>query len=205
MLLEKAVTLVLVTAIVGVGAVSLEGSASTDDASPATEVGIDLATPQEMPTPGPEHKWIARRAGKWNVSSKFRMTPDMPWMESKASETATMICGGFWLSAEFAGNVAGMKFTGRQQLGYDQHKKKFVSTWIDSMGSHLIYSTGTLSDDKKTLSLAGESFDPMSGKMVKTSMVVNIKSENESVMKMYGPGPDGKDFCTMELHYERAK
>ena len=73
------------------------------------------------------------------------MAPEQPWLESTATESCKVICNGFWMICAFKGNFMGMPFEGRQQLGYDQHKKKFVSTWIDSFGSWMSLSEGTFS------------------------------------------------------------
>ena len=41
--------------------------------------------------------------------------------------------GGFWLLLDYKGDFGGMKFEGKGATGYDPNKKKYVSTWVDSM------------------------------------------------------------------------
>ena len=204
MLIEKAVSLALVSAIVVIGSLTSEPTSDPTIATSAQPVD-DSAITQEMPRPGEEHKWIAKRVGKWNIASKMRMTPDTPWMNTKATETCTTICGGFWISCEFEGDFMGMKFTGRQTVGFDQHKKKYISTWIDSFGSYMTYSEGVRGDDGKSLHFKGKTFNPTTGTMVDTSMVIVFKNDDEVSMTMRGPDPDGKQFVTMEMLYTRAR
>jgi hypothetical protein len=160
---------------------------------------------QQMPSPGPEHKWIKGRVGTWEVKNKMRMTPGAPMMESAATEVCELICGGFWVSCIYKADFSGRAFEGRQLMGYDQQKKKFISTWIDSWSSHLMVMEGTLNKDKTILTSSGSSFDPQQGKTVKIRSEVHFKSEDQTIFKMFSPGPDGKEFMNMEATYTRKK
>lgn len=190
----------LVSAILVLGATGVE-----QGPPPAEVVVASSGPPQEMPKPGPEHAWLAKRAGQWEIKSKMRFGPDAPWMNSTATEECTVACSGFWLVCTFKGSVMGIPFEGRQQIGYDQYKKKFVSTWIDGMGSYLSVLYGTRSDDGNVLTLTGTMYDPQQEKDINTKIVVSITSDDESVMQMFMPGPEGKEFMTMQLDYKRKK
>ena len=98
-----------------------------------------------------------------------------------------------------------MPFEGRMQLGYDQNKKKFIGTWIDNFGSYLSIMEGTLSADKKVLTLHSDMFDPQSGKSMKVRMETTFESSDKATFKMFMPGPDGKDFLSMEQTSIRSK
>ena len=159
----------------------------------------------QMPRPGPEHKWLGKRAGSWEITSRFRMTPEAPWVESKGTETCEMVCGGFWQSSVQKGTFMNMPFEGRMWLGYDQIKKKFVGSWIDNYGSWMSIMEGSLSKDGKVLTLHSDMLDPMSGKTVRARMVTTILNDDKSKFEMYMPGPDGKEFMTMEQTAVRRK
>src|SRR5512143_1691169 len=88
---------------------------------------------QELATPGAPHQLLARMAGSWNVRSSCAMEPGKPPMESTGTSEQKMILGGRFLQQEFSGEMMGSPFTGIGVTGYDNHIKKYVSTWIDSM------------------------------------------------------------------------
>lgn len=52
--------------------------------------------------------------------------------------------------------MMGMPFEGHGTLAYDNHRKMFVSTWIDNMGSGIMVLEGTYDDASKTLTLMGK-------------------------------------------------
>jgi hypothetical protein len=185
-----------------VGALVLFLSSMDGPAVDPAEVGVAR---QEMPTPGPEHKWLAGRVGTWNVTTKMKMGPDADWKESKGTETCTMVCGGFWQLCTHKGTMMDMPFEGRMQLGYDQIRKKFVGTWIDSFGSYLTVMEGSLTDDKKVLTLHSDMLDPQTGKTTKVRMVTTVVSEDRATFKMFMPGADGKEFEGMSQVLTRSK
>ncbi len=152
-----------------------------------------------MPKPGPEHAMLAKWAGTWDQSSKMRMSPDAPWEESKGTETNRMGCGGFWLFSDSETTMMGQPMNGHMQLGFDQFKNKFVGTWVDSFGSYLTVMEGTWDEKTKTLTMHSDMLDPMSGKTIKVRMTTEHPAPGQSVFKMFMPGPDGKEFVSMEV------
>jgi len=56
--------------------------------------------------------------------------------------------------------MMGMPFEGIGINGYDNLKKKFVSTWIDNMGTMIVMSTGTFDPATKTFTYMGEMDNP---------------------------------------------
>ena len=85
-----------------------------------------------MPKPGPEHAVLKDEAGSWDATVESFAAPGQPPMLSKGIETGTMV-GGFWLVSDFKSEMMGQPFLGHSTLGFDPAKKKYVSTWIDSM------------------------------------------------------------------------
>jgi hypothetical protein len=47
--------------------------------------------------------------------------------------------------------------------------------------------------------------DPATGKTMKMRMVTDLKEKDQMGIKMYGPGPDGKEMLMMEMAYTRKK
>ena len=160
---------------------------------------------QDMPAPGKEHEWLKALEGTWDVHCKFWMSPDQAPMEMKGVETARLGLGGFWLTAEFKGELAGAVFEGRSTLGYSPYKKKYVGSWVDSMMPHLFVSEGELDAAGKVLTLTADTIDPATGKPAKERWVTEIKDKDSHVFAFYGHGPDGKERKTGEIVYTRKK
>ena len=49
----------------------------------------------------------------------------------------------------------------------------------------------------------GTFVDPMSGEEKTSRSVMRHVDENHFILEMFGPGPDGKEYRTMELHAYR--
>ncbi|MEO7532185.1 MAG: DUF1579 domain-containing protein, partial [Sediminibacterium sp.] len=116
-----------------------------------------------------------------------------------------MILNGLYLQSTYKGSFDGMPFEGMSTLGYDNARKIFVSTWIDNMGSGIIYMEGTWDDATKQVNFKGKQTDPMTGKVMDVRETFKIIDDNTQLMKMYCAAPDGKEFQNMEIKYTRNK
>ena len=119
---------------------------------------------QDFMTPGPMHKWMAGQVGTWEAEVSQWMDPTAPPTKSKATDVVTMAMNGLYQVGNFSTSMMGMPMMGQSTLGYDNAKKWFVLSWIDNLGSGIVYMTGTYDEKTKTLSLKGKQTDPMSGK-----------------------------------------
>jgi hypothetical protein len=159
----------------------------------------------ELGTPGAEHKLLAQNAGKWTFTNKCWMAPGTPAMESSGNNEIKSVMDGRFVQNEVHGDMMGQPFHGVATCGFDNAKKKYVSTWIDNMGTAIMMFEGTYDAATKTITSKGEMPDPLTGKMSPVRMVERMDSPDQMTMEMYSNGPDGKEFKTMEIVYKRAK
>jgi Protein of unknown function (DUF1579) len=159
--------------------------------------------PPPMPKPGPEHELLKQDVGEWDATVEM-FEPGKPPAVSKGSEKTTLV-GGFWAVSDFKSELMGQPFEGRGTVGYDTNKKKYVSTWVDSMSTG--FTTGEATYDPKTKTMTGvmEGFDPAQGKTVKMRDTTEWKDADTKVFTMYMTGPDGKEAPTMKITYKRRK
>lgn len=150
-------------------------------------------------TPGDMQKMLASGAGTWKANVTFWMAPGTEPTKSEATATSEMVMGGRYLMSKMSGNMMGMPFEGMAIEGYDNAAKIFMSTWIDNMGTGIMYMTGKWDESTKTVSYTGKMVDPMSGNWIDVRQVVTYTSPTSNKMEMYGPGPDGKEYKTMEM------
>jgi len=155
-------------------------------------------------TPGDMHKWMAKLNGTWEASVIGFMNPSKP-DTSKAINTLSMNLDGLYQGGKFTGIMMGRPFEGHSTMGYDNAKKMFISTWIDNLGSGIIYMSGTYDEATKTLNLRGQQTDPMTGKDSDIREVMTIIDNDSYTMTMYGAGMDGKEMKFMEGLFKRKK
>jgi hypothetical protein len=155
--------------------------------------------------PGEPHKLLKRFEGRWEAASKFWMAPGAPPMEEKGRMTCRIILGGRFLTQEFRGKWMGMEFQGIGYFGHDNVKKKYVGFWIDSMGTGVMTSEGSLAEGGKALNMAGSYSDPVKGGTKTMRMVTTFIDEDHFRDEGFEEGPDGKEFKNMEIVYTRRR
>ena len=157
---------------------------------------------QKLATPGEPHKQLASLAGSWTTQTKEWMEPGKPPSESTGSVEMKMLLDGRFLQQEFTGNMMGHPYTGIGTTAYDNLRKKYVSTWIDSMGTGIFVMEGTASPDGKTITLRGQHAEPGGGQMSHRA-VWKIVDNNTQTFEMYGSHGHGKEVKMMEIAYLR--
>lgn len=157
----------------------------------------------ESATPGKPHAELAKMAGEWKAACEHYM-PGADMEKSTATAKRTMIMGGRFLQEEFKGNFAGTPFEGLMILGYDNNLKKYNSMWCDSMGTGMIFSSGS-SDSPGSMTSKGSMYCPMHKKVMPCKMVTKTVDEDHETFELYGPGPDEKEMLMMRIHYTRQK
>lgn len=160
---------------------------------------------QAFMTPSDVHKMLAKSDGQWDEEVTMWMAPGAPAEKSKASCENKMIMNGLYQQSNHKGNMMGMPFEGMSILGFDNARKVFVSSWIDNMGSGIMNMEGTWDAATQTVNFKGTGTDPMTGNSMPVRETFKIVDDNTQVMEMYVPGPDGKEFKTMEIKFTRHK
>jgi len=115
-----------------------------------------------------------------------------------------MVLGGRFMQQEISGEMMGSPFTGIGVNGYDNHTRKYVSTWMDSMGTAILLFEGTESADGKTITQEARYDDPIKGPMTYRS-VTKIVDDNTHVFEMFGIDKTGKEEKMMDITYTRKK
>ena len=161
---------------------------------------------QEIEPPVPELDLLKRDVGKWDCTIKVWPEPEAKPQVSKGSESSRMF-GGYWLITEFKGTMMGMDFQGHGNYGYDNRAKKYVGTWIDTLGPYMMHTEGTYDEKTETLTVAGDSPGP-DGKTMFTYTMSTCYAGGGRVMTMYmqpkGTSDDSK-MKFFEITYTKKK
>jgi hypothetical protein len=163
-----------------------------------------MAVYEKLAKPGEPHKQLASLAGSWTTQTKEWMEPNKPPVESAGSAEMKALLDGRFLQQEFTGQMMGQPYSGIGITGYDNLRKRYVSTWIDSMGTGIFLMEGTASADGKTITLKGQHAEPGGGYM-KHRAIWKILDSNTQTFEMYGSHQGGKEWKMMEMTYTRKR
>jgi len=160
------------------------------------------------------HKLLASLDGTWNCNVKMWMDGDTSKKPEVSKSTAVRksIMDGRYVIMDVTGKMEmpgpdGKKkeitFKGQGTEGYDNVKKKFVGTWIDSMGTGVMMSEGDYDPATKTFTYTGE-IEVMPGMKQKIREVVKITDQDHMDFEWY-EDRGGKEVKTMEIAYTKKK
>jgi hypothetical protein len=156
-------------------------------------------------TPGDAHKKLNPMAGTFTADVKMWMQPGAPPSGGTGVAENRWALDGRFLQQNFTGTFMGMPFTGVGYTGYDNIRKKYIGTWMDTMTTSMMISTGTANADGKSYTFTSSMDDPMTGKSSPVKETVTVVDDDHHTLEMWGAGPDGKMFKMMEIAYTRKK
>jgi hypothetical protein len=158
-----------------------------------------------MPKPGPEQALFKMDVGTWDAVVEVSPGPGMEAMKSKGVEVNTLGCGGLCLITDFKGEMMpGAAFHGHGTTAWDVTKKKYRTSWTDSMSQGLSIGESTWDPAAKKMTGTMEGPD-MTGQVMKMRSVAEYPADGSRVMTGYTAGPDGKEMQMMRITYTRQK
>ncbi|MFO0837511.1 MAG: DUF1579 domain-containing protein [Phycisphaerae bacterium] len=161
---------------------------------------------------GDQHKQLGYMVGDWTYVNKMWMDPSAPPMESTGTCTTKAIWDGRYYHSDHSGKMmmpdatgkmTEKQFMGTAITGYDNMKQKFVSCWIDNMGTGIMMSEGTYDPATKAYTYISDMDDPMMpGTKVKVREVIKVLDKDKHTLEWYETR-EGKEMKTMEITYTR--
>jgi hypothetical protein len=159
------------------------------------------------------HKLLADLDGNWTYTIKFWMNPDPNAKpeESKGTAVRKSIMNGRFSTLDVTGKMEmpgpdgkkkEMTFVGHGIDGYDNVKKKFVGSWIDNMGTGIMFSEGTYDPTTKTFTYTSE-YEGVPGMKQQIREVIKVTDKDHHTLEWY-ENRGGQDVKTMEIAYTRA-
>lgn len=167
----------------------------------------------EMAKLNDNHKLLASTEGTWSFVVKSWMNGDTTAkpQESKGTAVRKSIMGGRYVTMDVKGKMQmpdekgkmkDMDFNGMGWDGYDNAKQKFVSAWVDSMGTGIMMSEGTYDAASKTLTYTGQ-FQMTPTMTMKIREVLKMTDKDHMVFEWF-EDRGGKEMKTMQIDYTRA-
>src|SRR5262249_55032004 len=155
--------------------------------------------------PGADHKKLEPLVGSWTFTSKFWSEPGKPPEEGKGTSEQKWVVEGHFLQEDLRSETPGEKFTGMGLTGYDNLISKYTSFWVDSTGTGMSLSFGTLDASGKVFTFTKDDFNPKTKKKVKVRDVIRIDSNDKHTAESYRTEDGGKEMKSMEVVYTRKK
>ena len=158
---------------------------------------------------GPDRNAISRERGLLKEWPKDG--PPLAWkikgLGGGYSGATLRALGGRYLQEEVSGQMMDQPFNGMGITGYDNLNKKYISFWIDNMGTGMSTMDGTMDQTGTVLTMYGKMDEPGTGEHGKNfKAVTRIVDKNKHVYEMYdlvlGEPPASK---IMEIVYTRKK
>jgi Protein of unknown function (DUF1579) len=200
-------TMALVTALVtGVAVAQEKGDQARKNGKAGKEPDPQamMAAYEKAAAPGEQHKMLQKQVGKWNLSLKSWHAPGQPPEESTGTAETKSLLGDRYIQTTLNSTMTGRSFSGQGTTGYDNARKKFVGTWIDSMSTGIMRSEGTTDPSGKVMTTQASYTDPVTGKETRMKIVGKWESDDKLVEEFYEKR-GGKEAKTMEITYTRAK
>lgn len=164
---------------------------------------MDMQAMMAAMTPGAPHKQLARMAGDWTFTNKMWMAPGVPPAESTGTMTAEMILGGRYVQSVWKGNLMGQPFEGRGTDGYDNVARQHVSSWVDNMGTGILYMTGSCDAEGKVCTSSGDMIDPVTNKPGSMKTVTTWTDNDNFKFELFGRDGNGQEMKMMEMVLKR--
>jgi hypothetical protein len=153
-------------------------------------------------SPGAIQQMLAKSVGAWNGTVTMWMQPGAAPTTSTLETNNEMILGGRYLQELNKGTMMGMPFEGIGTTGYDNARKIFVSSWVDNMGTGILYMEGSWDENTKSITMNGKSTDPVTGKDIPTREVWKFVDDTHQTLELYFT-EKGQEFKGMEIAYTK--
>jgi hypothetical protein len=182
---------------------------SASSMAPSAE---EMKQMMEMAKLNENHKLLATTAGTWSYTVKMWMDPNGKPTESTGTAKREAIMDGRYVSGDYTGKfkmpgadgkMQEMNFHGMSMDGYDNVKKKFVSGWVDNMGTGIMTMDGTYDAATKAFTYTGE-YEMMPGMKEKVRQVIKMTDATHMTMEYYEDRGQG-EAKTMEINYTKKK
>ncbi len=184
------------------GAVAAPADAAAPEMSEEEKAMMEAWT--KAMTPGPHHAALEPLVGTFDVKLNHWMAEGTEASTSTGLSHHAWTLGNRYLEQRYEGSFDGQPFQGIGYTGYDNILGTYFGTWMDSMSTGIMTSTGK-AESPTVINFDALMSDPMTGTAKPVREKLTITSADAHVLEMWTAGPDGKEFRMMEILYTRKK
>jgi len=161
------------------------------------------------PGPGPEHRFLERKIGTWEIEAEYFLGADAEPMLARGIDRVRAL-GPYWVLAESEFELPGMRIIGQAATGYDPVSRRYRSTWIDSVTPFLYSFDGSYDPERGVLELTGVNRDPQSHRDVRYRSEEIFGTEDDRVFELRvesspESGNPGLEIPILRYQYTRRR
>lgn len=160
---------------------------------------------QKASTPGEPHKKLDALVGTFDAKVRSWIDPSKPPEDSVGTAVNSWALGGRYVEQQFDGTMMGEPFTGIGYTGYDNVQKKYVSVWLDTSGTGMIYLVGNADASGRTILGRATMWDPVYAKPFPAESKLVITDNDHYSFELTGKAPNGRISKLVEIQYTRKK
>lgn len=154
---------------------------------------------QEHATPGTAHKIFDKLIGKWKTETTM-----MGGGPSAGNAEFQWILGNRYVQQTFDGKMMDMPFQGMGLMGYDNYKKKYTATWVDSISTTKNDMEGMLDRSGKIINFYGTMDEYLTGEHDKPVKYVLDLSQDDTILFEVHDLAIGTDSMVVQIRYTRV-
>jgi hypothetical protein len=152
--------------------------------------------------PGPEHEWLARGVGEWNVTQRIFMEGADEPFEVQGEATFTMKWDRYLHEELRMGGVD--EANAVSYIGFDNSAQEFKAINLGIWGTGMDVISGTRSDDGKVVTMTHEGVEKGLGNLkVAHRFVITHRSDDERLVEMFSKYGDAPERKAAEMVYTR--
>lgn len=153
---------------------------------------------------GKNHEVFKQMEGEWTCVVKLFGPDGAEVAGGTGAMTNKLVMGGRFITSDYDGRMQGRFFRGMGTIGYSNTDKRYEGTWIDSMGTGTMFTTGSMDPTGKVLTMTGDMLDVETGKPAKMKEVTTLLTK-DSYKSEFFMVAGGKDLKVMEISYTKGK
>lgn len=163
----------------------------------------DAAATNTSGEPGSHHQQLADHfVGKWNVEQTLWSAGPAP-IKELGTEVGELTFAGRHVISTLTSQFSGQPYTGVSIMSYDNDKRKYYSTWVDSLSTSQFRCEGDYSSQNTTYIFHCGMNDPKNPKgAIPVRGVIRIDDSQSHTVEWY-VSPDGKERLSNRSVYKR--
>jgi hypothetical protein len=187
-----------------ISALLIAGLAGAETAeTPPSEAAAAKAW-AEIAAPNENHKRLGAFVGKWKIHVSFRPTPDAAAQESDGTAELLWVLGGRYLEQRQKARMMGGPMSGVGYLGYDNIKRRYVSVWLDNLGTSILQTRGTSDPTGKVIKTQGTVDDAVTRKPLRYEDAMTLVDRDAFTYEAWTSRPDSDTlYRVMKIVYTR--
>lgn len=156
--------------------------------------------------PDENHGCLEAFVGSWKIRVKSWPGPDTPAQEGDGTAEIRWVLGGRFIEQRQSSRLMGKPTSGIGYVGFDVARRRYVSIWLDDLGTSILQTTGAPDPAHKTIKTRGAIDDAATGEPLKFEEAMTPVSSDEFTYEAWTSPPGVQQpRRVMEIVYTRRK